>query len=109
MMDIKKKTIKRFWKINIVTSTIMFFLFLLTVFLLFNNIVNLDVDIIYFQILMIIICLSVIQFIICLIYYLIKIKQHSFWKVFALIYFIILIFLEVRLSFGIIGGFLGDT
>ena len=108
MRDIKRKSIRKFWKLNIIIASIMFLSFLLTVLLMFNNLVNLDVDFIYFQILIIIICLSAIQFIICFIYYLVKIRQHSHWKVFILIYFIFIIYLEVRLSLGIMGGFLGD-
>ena len=107
-MDTKKQSIKKFWKVNIGIATLLFLLFLLTGLLLFKNIVNLDVDIIYFQILMTITCLSVIQFVICFIYYLIKIKQHSIWKILKLIYLIILIYLETSISFGILGGFLGD-
>lgn len=108
IMVTKKQSIKKFWIINTGIASLIFLGFFLIVFLMLNNVVNLDVDIIYFQIILVIICLSIIQFIICLIYYLIKIKQHSFWEVLVLIYLIAIIYFQIRISFGIMGGFLGD-
>jgi len=104
-MNIKQN--KRFWKLNFRIATLLFLLFLTTILLLFKN-MSMDVDMIYIKILISIICLSSIQFIICLIYYFLKIKQHSIFKVLFPICIMIIIYVEICISFGILGGFLGD-
>ena len=99
---------KKFWVINITIATLMLIVFFLIIITIFNTADNLDINIVYFQSLFYIICLTVIQFIVGLVYYIIKIKQHSLWTILALFYLICLFLLEISISFGLLGGFLGD-
>ena len=96
---------RKFWFINVSIATLLLVGFFLLIFFEINN---LDVDFVYFKLLVIIICLTVIQFLFSLIYYIVKIRQHSLWVILALIYFLSIIFLEVKILFALMGGFLGD-
>lgn len=85
----------------------MFIGFLVSILILLNSKSNTGVEIIYS--LFTFVCLSIVQLIVCIIYYLIKIKEHSKWKILLLIYFIIISFIEIKIFFGLMAGFLGDT
>lgn len=103
-MVLKNKFIRN----NILLSLFLFTLFIIDFCIIISKVDDLDIAYIYIQILYGIIVISAIQFIVCLLYSLLKIKSINIKTIISLILLLIIPLFEFRFLFSALAGFLGD-
>jgi len=102
-MDFKKN----FWVINFIISIVLIIGFFSHILFIISTIEDLNINTVWLYILGGLLICSTLQFIVCLIYFFIKIKPKPIKKILILIWLASIICIEVSSSFALLAGFLG--